>query len=193
MRIEYEGITSDKIRDCFETVMNRYEVLHDCRVTLRQKRLKSSTMQAQPVIKFKNLFTDIKEYHVDLGIYLRDSTDLLVADLPEKVLIGWFAHELGHVVDYLPYSNAQMIAYGLKYISSESFRKKAEHAADIIAIDHGFYKEILETKKFILENEMLDEKYKNKIRKYYMSEDEVRELVLKQIPIHDAEDGPDLI
>jgi len=32
-----------------------------------------------------------------------------MADIPKEVLNGWFAHELGHLVDYEGYSDFRMI------------------------------------------------------------------------------------
>lgn len=125
-------------------------------------------MQAQPVFSFGSLFSGITHYKVKLAILVRDSKSLKVAELPEDVLTGWFAHELGHLVDYRSYNNLNMIFFGIKYLLSEKFKREAEHAADRIAIRHGFRQEIIATKKFILEHNLLEESYKNKIRKYYM-------------------------
>ncbi len=148
--------------------MERYTKLHQCQVVLKQKKIKSSTMQAQPVFSLGSLFSAITRYKVKLAILVRDSQNLKVADLPEDVLTGWFAHELGHLVDYRSYNNLNMILFGIKYLVSEKFKKKAEHSADRIAIRHGFRQEIIATKRFILEHDLLEESYKNKIRKYYM-------------------------
>lgn len=168
MNVTFENVKSEKIRECFLIVMKRYEELHDCHVTLTQRNIKSSTMQAQPVIALHQIFGHTNHYHVKLAIYVRDSQTEKVADLPYDVLIGWFAHELGHVVDYRPYSNFKMLFYGLRYLISHRFKMKAEHEADYIAIRNGFRDEIVATKRYILDHDLLDEKYKAKIRRYYL-------------------------
>lgn len=154
-------------------VLNRYEALHQYDIRLVQKRIKASTMQAQPIVSLKSLFTGVKRYQIKLALYVKDSDQILVSDLPDDVLTGWFAHELGHIVDYEPRSNFGMIIYGLRYLFSDKFKRQAEHEADNIAVMNGFAAEIIATKRYILENDFLGDHYKSIITKYYMSIDDV--------------------
>lgn len=184
MNIHITNVKSEKIINAFMTVVERYQSLHQYDITLTQSRIKSSTMQAQPVFNFNSLIKGVKSYQVKIGKYVRDSDNIKVEDLSEDVLVGWFAHELGHIVDYEPYSTFEMIKYGLKYVFSDEFKKKVEYAADYIAITYDFKKEILASKRYILENDLLDDAYKNKIKKYYLSIDDVElctkdEIILK--------------
>ena len=164
-------------------VFNRYDALHQYDITLVQKRIKSSTMQAQPIISFKSLFTGVKRYQIKLALYVKDSEEILVSDLPEEVLTGWFAHELGHVVDYEPRSNFGMVIYGLRYVFSDKFKREAEHAADNIAVRNGFAADIIATKRYILENDFLGDRYKSIINKYYMSIDDVGVCEDENVPV----------
>ncbi|MFT7028877.1 MAG: hypothetical protein ACJA2C_000256 [Marinoscillum sp.] len=125
-------------------------------------------MQAQPVIRLKSIFSRKKIYKVKVAVYVRDSKKIKVEDLDEDVLVGWFAHELGHLVDYKPYGNISMIGFGLKYLFYPKFKRKVEHAADYIAIEKGFKSEILASKRFLLESGFIDEKYIKKISKFYL-------------------------
>ena len=168
LSLHFENVESEKIKNSFKKVILRYRELHDCEITLVQGPLKSSTMQAQPLIRLANIFGRTNKYRVKLAKMVRDSKEIKVADVPADVLTGWFAHELGHLVDYRPYSNFQMVLYGFRYLISDSFKTKKEHAADQIAISHGFRKELIATKRFILENDLVSEDYKDKIRRYYM-------------------------
>lgn len=169
MNITFKNIESEKIKACFLEVYNRYEALHKYELTLVQKPINSSTMQAQPIVSIKSLFTGVRKYQIKLGIYVKDSDEIQVTDLPHEVLTGWFAHELGHVIDYEPRSNFGMIIYGIKYLYSQKFKRKAEHEADNYAVNHGFANEIIATKRYILENDFLGDSYKDIINKYYMS------------------------
>ncbi len=173
MKVKFKEIRNDKIKECFLNVLKEYEDLHDFSITLYQKRVKSSTMQAQPLISFRDIFRSVKKYRIKLGVYVSSSESLKVEDVPKKVLIGWFAHELGHLVDYLSYSSLGMIKYGLKYISSKSFKMKAEHEADYIAIKNGFKDEIIATKEWVLNHDLVGQKYKNVLNKYYLSIEQV--------------------
>lgn len=177
MRLSFKGVEEERIQNCFKKVFKTYERLHTYDIVLEQNRVKGSTMQAQPIIGFNSLFNGVRKYKVKLGVYIKDSETARVADLPSDVLEGWFAHELGHLIDYEAYNNWQMIVYGLKYISSERFKKEVEHKADLYAIEHGFGQQIVAAKKFILGSPLFKEDYKNIIKKYYMPLQQVEERI----------------
>ncbi len=181
MNIKFVNVKSSHIQEAFLEVFAEYEKLHTYEITLIQTELKKSTMQAQPIIGLSNLFSRKKRYKVQLAQTVRDAEDLIIADVPTAVLKGWFAHELGHIVDYEIRSNLSMVGYGLKYTFSDTFKKACEHQADSIAIEHGFHEEIIATKKFLLQNELIPEAYKEKLRKYYMPISGV-EMCLKENP-----------
>jgi hypothetical protein len=168
MKIEYINLNNKKIKNCFSSVYEQFNALHHHQMIVEQKRVGSSTMQAQPKIALSKIFSSNRNYKITVGIYIKDSDKAHVHDLPEEVLKGWFAHELGHVVDYESYSNFGMISYGIKYLTSKSFKKEVEHKADEYAINHGFGHEIIEAKKYILSSPLFSEDYQNIIRTFYM-------------------------
>lgn len=167
MKVNYCNVENEKIKRCFTNVLKQYENLHQYNIHLHQKQLGNSTMKAQPIIKMSNLFTEVKEYKITLGYCVMDS-DTLVENIPDIVLEGWFAHELGHISDYEQYSNFRMVIYGIKYVLSSSFKKKVEHDADYIALKKGFKKEIIATKKYILLGGLFSDRYISNINKYYL-------------------------
>lgn len=173
MEIIYKGLENERVKNCFQEVMETFEGLHEFEITLVMGRIKSSTMQAQPIISIKSIFTGVKRYRIKLNEHIRDHKELKVVDVPDNVLKGWFAHELGHVVDYKQHSNFQMIFFGIKYLLSKKFKKKVEHDADYIAITYGFHEEILATKRYIVDHDLIGDKYKDKILKYYLPEKDV--------------------
>lgn len=173
MKIRFKNTEEEKIKKCFLTVMKRYKALHDYEIILNQKPIKASTMQAQPLISLNRIFTGVKKYQITLSHYVSDSKELGVAQIPDDVLTGWFAHELGHLVDYVPYANFQMIRYGIKYLLFNKFKIQAEHSADYIAINKGFKDEILATKRWILNHDLIHQSYKDKMHSYYLSIDHV--------------------
>lgn len=183
VNINFVNIDDALIRNTFTEVFAEYDKLHEYEMTLIQEELKNSTMQAQPIIGITNLFTGKKCYKVQLAETVCDAEELLIEEVPRLVLKGWFAHELGHIVDYEIRSNVSMIGYGLKYTFSDSFKKACEHQADSIAIEHGFHKEIIATKKFLLQNEFVSEAYKEKLRKYYMSISGVKMCMKENAPV----------
>jgi hypothetical protein len=160
---------NDKIIKAFLEVWQQYKSLHVYGFEVVQKRLKASTMQARPVFALSDIFNKNREYRLNVAEKIYDSGELNVADLPEDVLRGWFAHELGHIVDYENHSNIGMIAYGIRYSLSDQYKRDREYEADSIAIRKGFKQEIIAAKKYLLENDFISPKYQGQIKKYYMS------------------------
>uniref|UniRef100_UPI0025D22FA8 hypothetical protein n=1 Tax=Algoriphagus sp. TaxID=1872435 RepID=UPI0025D22FA8 len=136
--IAFSSGINDKIKKVFIEVWQHYESLHHYGFEVVQRRLSGSTMQAQPVIDFSQVFGTKRGYRIDVAEKVLDSGELHVADLPEDVLRGWFAHELGHMIDYENHSNVGMIAYGIRYSLSDEYKREREHEADSIAIRYGF-------------------------------------------------------
>lgn len=171
MPVEFQNVKAERLKDCFQKAYCRFTKLHDHRVVVRQRLLERTTMNAQPL--FNASFFSPKRRHYLINI--RDNLHL--RDLPEEVLIGWFAHELGHLYDYLPRSAFSLLGFGVGYLSLPNYRTGAERKADLYAIEQGFGQEIIATKKFILEKSDLSDAYKQRIENYYMSPDEVALLV----------------
>ena len=101
-------------------------------------------------------------------------------DVPKEVLIGWLGHELGHVMDYQQRGNLNLIGFGSRYVLLKEFVKHAERAADSFAVARGMSEYILKTIRFILYNSAIDDTYKARIKQYYLSPDEIMEMVKQQ-------------
>ncbi len=174
MEVIYKNIREKRIKLIFKEVLNHYPALKQTRIVLHQKKMPKTTMRAQP--ELFSLWQNTPTYKVELS----NNTDLAdmvrISEVPDDVLYGWFAHEIGHVMDYLERGFFGMIWFGLRYYFSVRFRIRTEHKADKIAIRHGLAESILITKRHILEHCDLPEKYKKRIRKYYMSADNVMQL-----------------
>ena len=93
------------------------------------------------------------------------------------MITGWLGHELGHVMDYRNRSSLGMVFFGIKYLFSKAHIKEVERAADTFAIMHGMGEYIIKTKNFILDHAQISETYKKRIRSFYMSPEEVMELI----------------
>ncbi|MBT0608315.1 hypothetical protein [Aequorivita echinoideorum] len=155
--------------------------LYDTSIEFKFKdNIKKSTMQAQP--KFTSFFKrkENRDYIILISRKIQiEGEQFTMADIPSDVKIGWIGHELGHLMDYSERTNFGMIIFGLKYLFSSMHIKEVERAADTFAIAHGMGAYILKTKNFILENANLSEKYKRRIRRLYISPEEVMELINK--------------
>ncbi|ELR70507.1 hypothetical protein C900_03666 [Fulvivirga imtechensis AK7] len=139
-----------------------------------KNNIKNNVMQAQPRVRtlFKNRLKRTYKIKISRNLVLND-TIKAIENVPTEIIVGWIAHELGHIMDYLDRSAFQMIGFGFRYVTSKPFLRKAERKADVYAIRHGLADEIIETKKFILYQEDLTDAYKEKIDRLYISPEEV--------------------
>ena len=141
-------------------------------------RIRKSVMLAQPKLDGLLKGRWKKAYIIRIAKDFKIGEEVFhTRNMPYKVLVGWLGHELGHIVDYLPRSLPAMAIFGLKYLFSESYLRKAERRADTIAVQHGLGSHILEVKQYILQQADFEEKYKERIRRLYLSPHEIRELV----------------
>lgn len=142
--------------------------------------IKKSFMQAQP--KFSNIFhgKNKRSYYVFISSKVKiEHKDFTIKDIPPDVLIGWLGHELGHIMDYRDKSAFGLMIFGFRYVTSENHIMDAERIADTYAVEHGMGDYILKTKNFILNHTDLSEAYKNRIKRLYLSPEEIVVLVNK--------------
>ncbi len=139
-----------------------------------KKKLRTSIMKAQPV--FKDLLRSKRKrrYRILISERFQLGDSLYeTKNLSSEILVGWLGHELGHVLDYKNRSSLNLLGFGLGYTFSGSFIKKAERTADSFAVSHGLSKQILAAKNFILTEAGIAEKYRNRIKRLYLSPDEI--------------------
>lgn len=172
------------IKPQVEKALSYYPELKDTPITFKFKKdIKKSTMQAQP--KFTSLLKSRKNRSYMILISEKfhiESEEFKVVDVDDDIMIGWIGHELGHVMDYRDRGKFDMIIFGLKYLFSSAHIKEVERAADTFAVEHGMHEYILATKNFILNNTSISPEYKARIKRLYMSPEEIMELVNKLHP-----------
>jgi hypothetical protein len=140
--------------------------------------IRKSVMQAQP--KYTTMYGRRKwrSYIIKISRFFKLKGEKIpIQELPEDVLVGWIGHELGHIMDYLKRNNWSMILFGIGYYTSKSFIISAERAADTYAINHDLGDYILATKDFILHKADMPERYIKRIKRLYLSPEEVMNLV----------------
>jgi hypothetical protein len=162
-----------------EIALNYYPQLKNIHIEFKfKKNIKKSTMQARPT--FDSFFKSKKNRKflilISEKIKISDK-EFFTKDIPTDVFIGWIGHELGHVMDYQDRSKFNLIWFGIKYLFSDNHIVAAERAADRFAVKHKMETYILKTKDFILNNAQISEVYKNRIKKYYLSPEEIMILV----------------
>jgi hypothetical protein len=145
------------------------------------ENIRKSVMQAQP--RYTSMYGSRKwrTYIVKISRNFElKGKKIPIQDLPEKVLIGWIGHELGHIMDYQQRNNWSMFLFGIGYYTSMSFIMSAERVADTYAINHNLGSYILATKEFILNESGLPERYIRRIKRLYLSPEEIINLVEKR-------------
>lgn len=172
----------DPIKSEVEKALSYYPTLKDIKIQIKFKEhIKKSTMQARPT--FGSMFKDREQREYVILISQRfkiSGKEFMTTQVPKEVLIGWIGHELGHIVDYQNRSKWDLLWFGLKYITSENYIKEAERMADTYAVNHGMEYYILKTKNFILNHAEINQTYKNRIKKYYLSPEEIMVLVAER-------------
>ena len=169
----------DTIHSEVKTALSFYPELDSIKIEFRfKKNIKKSTMQARPT--FGSFFRNRTErsYLVLISEKFKISDkEFKTTDIPSDIFVGWIGHELGHVIDYQNRSNLNLLRFGVNYLLSENHIVEAERAADSFAVNHGMEDYILKTKNFILNNAEIETSYKTRIKKYYLSPEEIMELV----------------
>lgn len=167
------------IKDSVAVALDFYPQLKDIHIEFKvKKNIKKSTMQARPT--FDSFFKkkEDRKYLILISKKFKISgKEFSTLDIPDPVFIGWIGHELGHIMDYQHRSRWNLIWFGIKYLFSENHVVKAERAADRFAVQHKMEDYILKTKKFILNHADVTEKYKNRMKRYYLSPEEIMLLV----------------
>ncbi|MEP3839180.1 MAG: hypothetical protein ABJM36_16170 [Algibacter sp.] len=172
-------IIPESIKSVAEQALKFYPDLKGISIIFKfKKNIKKSTMQARPT--FGSFFKRKKKRSYIILIsktFKIADKEFLTKHIESDILIGWIGHELGHIMDYQNRSKLNLIWFGLKYLFSDSHIIEAERAADMFAVKHGMEKYILKTKNFILNHSDIKPEYKARIKRYYLSTEEIMELV----------------
>jgi len=170
----------EQVRSPIYEALRAYPELKGVKIKFEFKdNLGMHFMQAQPVPSTVLNSPEERTYVIKMTPKMVISEDQVIPieKMPREVLVGWFAHELGHIKDYTDEGPLDMIWFGIRYYLSSDFKIAAERQADIFAIEAGFSEEIIATKNFILNNSALPEEYISKIESLYLSPANVLDIV----------------
>jgi hypothetical protein len=142
-----------------------------------------TTMRAQPKMSIRNLLAVDKEFVISINVDLNNYRTVDYTKMPKDVLVGWLAHELGHIVDYKKRSTISLLGLGINYSICENFRREVEYFAQEIAIYRGAGHEILDSITFALEKSSIPNDYKKRLSNYYLS----KELIIQIIDSYERE------
>lgn len=174
---------ADYLRHCYDRAYRGFaDELRGLTVHVLENRKQKTTMRAQPVFNHHFWNRRKRAYKIQYMPDICCTSGYALEELEEDVLTGWFAHELGHVLDYRDRSGWNLLGFGWNYLWSPTFRIGAERRADVYAIEAGYIDEILATKKYILKHSPLPDYYIERIEKYYLSPEEAALLAKTPLP-----------
>lgn len=177
-------VTSDSL--CYPIALEKavlavypaFKKLHANKILIRfDDGTGDAFMQAQPL--FSDIFAikENREYIINVKPVFNTGADsILVHELPDTVLQGWLAHEMGHLMDYRERTGIELIVFGIQYSLFDDYVAAVERAADVYAIEAGFANHIIATKEFILKDGVFPEWYLEKIEDFYLSPKDVRKI-----------------
>lgn len=172
-------VIPNQLREEILCALAYYPELIDTHIEFRfSNRIRNSVMLAQPRLSTMWKPKAERGYVIKMNTRFRLGGDhLKIETLPRDVLIGWVGHELGHVMDYLHRNAFEMLKFGIGYSFSRKYIMGAERAADTYAVEHGLASKIIAAKNFILDHAKIPKRYKAKIRRLYLSPDDIMLLV----------------
>jgi len=168
-----------KIEDNVLKALAYFPMLQNTHIEFKiKKNIKKSTMQARPTFGSFFASRQNRKYVILISKKFKIADkEFSTLDIPEDIFVGWIGHELGHILDYETRGRLNLIWFGVKYLLSDNHIVAAERAADKFAVQQNMEQFILKTKNFILNNADISEVYKNRIKKYYLSPEEIMHLV----------------
>ena len=174
----------DEMQKVILTALSFYPDLASTRIHfIYEENIRKSVMQARPKVSSILRRKSKRVYVVKISRYLKlNRKKLDIFTLPFEVLVGWIGHELGHIMDYKDRSGMAMIGFGAKYCLFEGFLMKAERRADLFALEHGLGEKIIKTKNFVLDHVDIPERYKERVKRLYMSPEEFMQMLSEAAP-----------
>lgn len=163
----------DKIEIAFKKAREYYPELinEDIRIVYSDI---SSVMQSRP--KIISLFLKKRTYLIIINNN-PENTGINYKKINKETLVGWFGHELAHIIDYKKMNFFQLIIFGIKYLFSRSFKRKIERKTDTTAVNRGLGKKLIKTIRIVTKNPKIKLNYRKNISKYYLKVKEIRKMI----------------
>jgi hypothetical protein len=156
---------------------NSFYELKGITIDVKRKNIKT-LMAARPKANFLFRKNKNREYVILISKKQNMNARVLYMQMSNRALIGVLGHELSHIVCYSQKSNLEMIFFGIKYVFN---KKEIEVDTDIMAINKGFGKQILEFNQYIHHSSRTNKKYLRKKNRYYLSSNEIEQKILESL------------
>lgn len=152
-------LDKEKLKDIFDKAKIRYKEIQCVDIKLRFSKGMFFTMRAS--VKINSLFNKKRKYIVYVNFRRKD----VLSKLSENDLIGWFGHELAHIIEYETMSNFELFLFTIKYLFNPKFRFSVEKRINVFTCNNVFSKELFGVWKKFLSLDDISKKYKEYVKK----------------------------
>ena len=163
--------TDQKLKLAFYVALAHYPELHHKKISLKLKSIKS-TMQAQPHPNFILKRKSQRAYKININNN-PDYTGIFYRDLSFNALVGWLGHEFAHILEYTKMNNRELLGFISSYVFDKRTMRKTERTADRETIKRGLGMQLLDGAHFFHRSKKVSKRYREKNKKYYLSEKEI--------------------
>ena len=168
-------LDKEQFEHIFVKTKERYDELQDVEINLRFHNECFFSMRAS--IYLSSFFKKKRRYFINVN--LKRSNIFL--KLSEDDLMGWFGHELAHIVDYETMNNFKLLLFTFKYIFDLKFRFFVEKRINVLTSNNGLAKELFYVWKKFVSMDQVSDKYKRYIIKNYRPEwEDIKEMAQVQ-------------
>ena len=135
-----------------------------------------STMVSRPKLTSVFRSGNKREYQIILRKPGTSKRGLEWSELSFNSLIGWIAHELGHIVHYRHKTSGGVLFTGIKY-AFPGYRRRMERFTDNLVIQHDLGYALFEGTDYCINHSNAKPHYKKYLEKYYLSPTEIKERI----------------
>jgi len=135
-----------------------------------------STMVSRPNLKSIFRSGNKREYQIIVRKPGTSKKGLEWNELSFNSLIGWIAHELGHIVHYSHKTSGGILFTGIKY-GFPGYRRRMERFTDNLVIQHDLGYALFEGTDYCINYSNAKPHYKKYMEKYYLSPTEIKERI----------------
>lgn len=159
----------------FYAAISHYPELNKTNIEMKLKKF-NFCMAARPA---KKLLANRKKriYRIYVNIK-KDFGGISPTTLKFNQKVGVIGHELAHVLDYSKKSLGQLVGTGIGYLFVV-YRRNIEKKTDMETIAHGLGWQLYDYKDLLFNETCATEKYKKKTACVYLSEEELKELIIE--------------
>lgn len=154
-------LNHDKLANIFQEAKGRYLELETVDIDLTFNKGWFFTMRAG--FEILSLFSSKRKYYINVNPRKKN----ILSKLSDEDIMGWFAHELAHVIDYETMSGTKLLIFSLRYVFDIKFRFSVERRINAYTYNNGFAHELFSVWKKFFVMDGVNKRYQNYIIRYY--------------------------